>query len=76
MNWAEVEELSHHGISFGSHSMTHANLTRLGARALDRELRASLDALRARPNRLGARARLSERGPHAGRRGGRECRGL
>jgi len=49
MNWAEVEELSHHGISFGSHSMTHANLTRLGARALDRELRASLDALRARP---------------------------
>jgi peptidoglycan/xylan/chitin deacetylase (PgdA/CDA1 family) len=49
MNWSEVEELSRHGISFGSHSKTHANLTRLGAAALDRELRASLDALRARP---------------------------
>jgi peptidoglycan/xylan/chitin deacetylase (PgdA/CDA1 family) len=49
MNWEEVEELSHHGMSFGSHSATHANLTRLSAPALERELRASLDALRARP---------------------------
>jgi peptidoglycan/xylan/chitin deacetylase (PgdA/CDA1 family) len=49
MNWHEVEELSQHGISFGSHSATHANLTRLRRAALESELRTSLDALRARP---------------------------
>jgi peptidoglycan/xylan/chitin deacetylase (PgdA/CDA1 family) len=49
MNWDEVAELSRHGISFGSHSRTHANLTRLDPQALDGELRESLDALRARP---------------------------
>jgi peptidoglycan/xylan/chitin deacetylase (PgdA/CDA1 family) len=49
MTWDEVEEMSRDGIAFGSHSRSHANLTRLDAAALAAELRASLDALRARP---------------------------
>lgn len=48
MNWQEVEELSEHGISFGSHTASHANLTRLNGAALDRELCLSLDAIHAR----------------------------
>jgi len=39
--------MSRAGIAFGSHSMTHANLTRLDPTALDRELRGSLETLRA-----------------------------
>jgi peptidoglycan/xylan/chitin deacetylase (PgdA/CDA1 family) len=46
VNWQEVREMSRFGIAFGSHSMTHANLTRLDQAALDRELRGSLDVLR------------------------------
>src|SRR3954452_25090702 len=49
MNWQEVEELSRDGIAFGSHSKSHANLTRLDPAALAAELRDSLDVLRARP---------------------------
>lgn len=49
MTWAEVEEMSRDGIAFGSHSRSHANLTRLDDAALAAELRGSLDALRARP---------------------------
>jgi peptidoglycan/xylan/chitin deacetylase (PgdA/CDA1 family) len=49
MTWDEVEEMSRHGIAFGSHSKTHANLTRLDEAALAAELGESLDALRARP---------------------------
>jgi peptidoglycan/xylan/chitin deacetylase (PgdA/CDA1 family) len=48
MNWEEVEELSRNGISFGSHTATHADLTRLGPQALEHELRAPLEALRTR----------------------------
>jgi peptidoglycan/xylan/chitin deacetylase (PgdA/CDA1 family) len=48
MNWDEVDALSRQGISFGSHSATHANLTRVSGAALERELRGPLDALRAR----------------------------
>jgi peptidoglycan/xylan/chitin deacetylase (PgdA/CDA1 family) len=47
IDWAEAREMSACGITFGSHTMTHANLTRLTAAALDRELRGSLDVLRA-----------------------------
>jgi peptidoglycan/xylan/chitin deacetylase (PgdA/CDA1 family) len=49
MTWDEVEEMSRQGIAFGSHSRSHANLTRLDAAALAAELRDSLDILRARP---------------------------
>jgi peptidoglycan/xylan/chitin deacetylase (PgdA/CDA1 family) len=49
MNWSEVQEMSDHGIAFGSHTKSHANLTRLTGAALDAELRESLDVLRARP---------------------------
>jgi peptidoglycan/xylan/chitin deacetylase (PgdA/CDA1 family) len=49
MTWDEVEEMSRYGSAFGSHSKSHANLTRLSEAALEAELRESLDALRARP---------------------------
>jgi peptidoglycan/xylan/chitin deacetylase (PgdA/CDA1 family) len=49
MTWDEVEEMSRHGIAFGSHSKSHANLTRLDEAALAEELGGSLDALRRRP---------------------------
>jgi peptidoglycan/xylan/chitin deacetylase (PgdA/CDA1 family) len=45
VNWDEVAEMSRHGIAFGSHSISHANLTRLSAAALERELRGSLETL-------------------------------
>lgn len=48
MTWEEVEEMSRDGIAFGSHTRSHANLTRLDGAALAAELRESLDALRAR----------------------------
>jgi len=47
VNWQEVREMSRHGMAFGSHSITHANLTRLEPAALERELRGSLETLRA-----------------------------
>jgi len=46
VDWEEVREMSRFGVAFGSHSMTHANLTRLDAAVLDRELRGSLAELR------------------------------
>jgi peptidoglycan/xylan/chitin deacetylase (PgdA/CDA1 family) len=48
MSWDEAAEMSRHGISFGSHSQTHAILTREGAEDVDRELRGSLRELRER----------------------------
>jgi peptidoglycan/xylan/chitin deacetylase (PgdA/CDA1 family) len=48
MSWDEAAEMSRHGISFGSHSVTHAVLTREGAEDVDRELRGSLRELRER----------------------------
>jgi peptidoglycan/xylan/chitin deacetylase (PgdA/CDA1 family) len=45
VDWDEVRQMSRHGISFGSHTRTHANLTRLGGADLERELRGSLEAL-------------------------------
>jgi peptidoglycan/xylan/chitin deacetylase (PgdA/CDA1 family) len=49
MSWEEAAEMSRHGICFGSHTRTHANLTRLDADALARELRGSFEALHAQP---------------------------
>jgi peptidoglycan/xylan/chitin deacetylase (PgdA/CDA1 family) len=48
MNWDEVAEMSQHRISFGSHSLTHAILTREYPQEVDRELRESLRELRER----------------------------
>jgi len=45
VDWDEVREMSRGGVSFGSHTRTHANLARLAAADLERELRGSLDAL-------------------------------
>lgn len=41
LSWAQVEELAGRGIEFGSHTLTHRDLTALGDVALREELRAS-----------------------------------
>lgn len=46
VNWDEVREMSRHGVAFGSHTATHANLARLSGAALERELRDPLDVFR------------------------------
>ncbi len=38
MDWAQVRELAEQGIAFGSHSVTHPDLTTLAAAELDQEL--------------------------------------
>jgi peptidoglycan/xylan/chitin deacetylase (PgdA/CDA1 family) len=47
VNWDEAREMSVHGVSFGSHTGTHASLSRLAGRELERELREPLEILRA-----------------------------
>jgi peptidoglycan/xylan/chitin deacetylase (PgdA/CDA1 family) len=47
INWDEAREMSQSGISFGSHTATHAILTGLEPAALERELRRPLETLRA-----------------------------
>lgn len=41
LSWREARELREHGISFGSHGMTHTDLTRLGPRECREELAGS-----------------------------------
>lgn len=41
MQWAEISDSQKHGICFGSHTHTHANLTKLSQKELDFELRHS-----------------------------------
>lgn len=48
VNWAEVEEMSSSGISFGSHSVSHAILAREDAGMAWREIHGSLHELRQR----------------------------
>jgi peptidoglycan/xylan/chitin deacetylase (PgdA/CDA1 family) len=48
MNWDEVGEMARNGISFGSHSLTHAILTRESAEDVEQEIRGSLRELRER----------------------------
>ena len=48
VSWDEVAEMAQHGISFGSHSLTHAILTLESADHVDQELRGSLRELQAR----------------------------
>lgn len=38
LSWGEIREMQGHGISFGAHTVTHADLTRVDAAALEREL--------------------------------------
>ena len=45
LNWEEVRAARSWGISFGSHSLTHPNLTSLGQEALARELRISREII-------------------------------
>ena len=41
MDWAQIAELAQQGIHFGSHSVTHPDLTRLSREEVERELRDS-----------------------------------
>jgi peptidoglycan/xylan/chitin deacetylase (PgdA/CDA1 family) len=49
MSWDEVAEMARNDISFGSHSVTHAILTRERPEDVEQEIRASLGELQARP---------------------------
>lgn len=46
LNWTEIEEMSGHHISFGSHSLSHAILTKLSVEKVRFELESSLKVLR------------------------------
>lgn len=48
LDWHEVEEMSHHDISFGSHTCTHAILTNVDVRMAEQEIAGSLQQLRER----------------------------
>ena len=48
MHWGEVEEMSNHRISFGSHSCTHKIFTMLPIEEVEKEVTDSLYALRTR----------------------------
>src|SRR5262249_48288960 len=48
VNWEEVGEMARNGISFGSHSATHAILTNVPPAALEREIDGSLRVLQER----------------------------
>ena len=41
LNWEEIIELQALGVKFGSHSLTHANLTKLDNKELEREVKES-----------------------------------
>lgn len=45
LDWREVREMSRHGVRFGSHTSSHAILTRLDAASLESELRRPLATL-------------------------------
>lgn len=45
LNWDQVREMSRNGIDFGSHTVTHPILTRVGAEQLRHELAASREAI-------------------------------
>jgi peptidoglycan/xylan/chitin deacetylase (PgdA/CDA1 family) len=48
LSWTEIMDLQASGVSFGSHSATHPNLSRLDAVALEYELRGSRETLEQR----------------------------
>ena len=45
LNWSMVREMSENGMIFGSHSLSHKNLTELSEDELDRELRVSKEII-------------------------------
>jgi len=45
IDWSEARDMSSHGLAFGSHTCTHAMLSRLDPASLDRELRRSREVL-------------------------------
>jgi len=45
LNWKEIEEMSKHRISFGSHSCNHKILTKLSANEIEKELKDSMCTL-------------------------------
>jgi len=49
INWAEAQEMSAAGVSFGSHSATHRILTHLDSNEVHREVYGSWKALREKP---------------------------
>ena len=51
MNWPQIEELASGGIDFGGHSVTHCDLTRLSAQALEAEVVGSQRAIEERIGR-------------------------
>ncbi len=48
LSWSQIETMAAAGAFFGSHGSTHADLTRMDARALEREIAGSKDALESR----------------------------
>lgn len=48
LNWEEIDEMSRHAISFGSHSCTHKILIKLPEKEMKKEIEGSLHTLRAR----------------------------
>ncbi len=48
MSWSQIEELAGEGIDFGSHAMTHPDLTRLDLEQARREIREPRDAIQQR----------------------------
>jgi peptidoglycan/xylan/chitin deacetylase (PgdA/CDA1 family) len=49
LSWDEACEMSHHGITFGSHTCTHPILTNTPLPQVDQELRDSFETLRTKP---------------------------
>jgi peptidoglycan/xylan/chitin deacetylase (PgdA/CDA1 family) len=41
LSWDEIRKMQNQGITFGAHTLTHPDLTRLPAETIDREMRAS-----------------------------------
>jgi len=41
LNWQQIRELAEHGVTFGSHTVTHAELPRLSPAAIEHEINAS-----------------------------------
>jgi len=41
LNWRQIREMAERGVEFGSHTLSHPNLTRLADADLERELKAS-----------------------------------
>jgi peptidoglycan/xylan/chitin deacetylase (PgdA/CDA1 family) len=54
MSWTEIRELAEQGIEFGSHSVTHPDLTKLSAAKLEGELEKSKSEIESRTGKSAA----------------------